>query len=165
MRFGLMEAVGETGSPDATNGMGRAWRAAWRGACDSAWDAGVRWSPVDTERGIAGRIAECLEAVTPEGESDFGAYLAELADHVTAGASDVRRAVAGTVARVVHPSRRRRETTRQCGLADVQMAVPGVIAQKNMMRVSKVRCRDTLEILATCRVRHASCKSWRLVFR
>ena len=24
-------------------------------------------------RGIAGRIAECLEAVTPEGESDFGA--------------------------------------------------------------------------------------------
>ena len=63
------------------------------------------------------------------------------------------------------PVRRRRETTRQCGLADVQMAVPGVIAQKNMMRVSKVRCRDTLEILATCRVRHASCKSWRLVFR
>ena len=59
----------------------------------------------------------------------------------------------------------RRETTRQCGLADVQMAVPGVIAQKNMMRVSKVRCRDTLEILATCRVRHASCKSRRLVFR
>ena len=99
-----MEAVGETGSPDATNGMGRAWRAAWREACDSAWDAGVRWSPVDTERGIAGRIAECLEAVTPEGESDFGAYLAELADHVTAGASDVRRAVAGTVARVVHLS-------------------------------------------------------------
>ncbi len=94
MRFGLMEAVGETGSPDATNGMGRAWRAAWREACDSAWDAGVRWSPVDTERGIAGRIAECLEAVTPEGEFDFGAYLAELADHVTAGASDVRRAVA-----------------------------------------------------------------------
>ena len=82
MRFGLMEAVGETGSPDATNGMGRAWRAAWREACDSAWGAGVRWSPVDTERGIAGRIAECLEAVTPEGESDFGAYLAELADHV-----------------------------------------------------------------------------------
>ena len=82
-----MEAVGETGSPDATNGMGRAWRAAWREACDSAWDAGVRWSPVDTERGIADRIAECLEAVTPEGESDFGAYLAELADHVTAGAS------------------------------------------------------------------------------
>lgn len=160
-----MEAVGETGSPEATNGMGWAWRAAWREACDSAWDAGVRWSPVDTERGIAGRIAECLEAVTPEGESDFGAYLAELADHVTAGASDVRRAVAGTVARVVCPSRRRRETTRQCGLADVQMAVPGVIAQKNMMRVSKVRCRDTLEILATCRVRHASCKSRRLVFR
>lgn len=59
---------------------------AWREACDSAWDVGVRWSPVDTERGIAGRIAECLEAVTPEGESDFGAYLAELADHVTAGA-------------------------------------------------------------------------------
>ncbi len=118
MRFGLMEAVGETGSPDATNGMGWAWRAAWREACDSAWDAGVRWSPVDTERGIAGRIAECLEAVTPEGESDFGAYLAELADHVTAGASDVRRAVAGTVARVVRPVRRRRETTRQCGLAD-----------------------------------------------
>ena len=160
-----MEAVGETGSPDATNGMGRAWRAAWREACDSAWDAGMRWSPVDTERGIAGRIAECLEAVMPEGESDFGAYLAELADHVTAGASDVRRAVAGTVARVVRPVRRRRETTRQCGLADVQTAVPGVIAQKNMMRVSKVRCRDTLEILATCRVRHASCKSWRLVFR
>lgn len=94
MRFGLMEAVGETGSPDATNGMGWAWRAAWREACDSAWDAGVRWSPVDTKRGIAGRIAECLEAVTPEGESDFGAYLTELADHVTAGASDVRRAVA-----------------------------------------------------------------------
>ena len=86
-------------------------------------------------------------------------------EHKQAGASDVRRAVAGTVARVVHPSRRRRETTRQCGLADVQMAVPGVIAQKNMMRVSKVRCRDTLEILATCRARHASCKSWRLVFR
>ena len=36
-----MEAVGETGSPDATNGMGWAWRAAWREACDSAWDAGV----------------------------------------------------------------------------------------------------------------------------
>lgn len=160
-----MEAVGETGSPDATNGMGWAWRAAWREACDSAWDASVRWSPVDTKRGIADRIAECLEAVTPEGESDFGAYLAELADHVTAGASDVRRAVAGTVARVVRPVHRRRETTRQCGLADVQMAVPGVIAQKNMMRVSKVRCRDTLEILATCRVRHASCKSRRLVFR
>lgn len=46
----------------------------------------MRWSAIDTERGIAGRIAECLEAVTPEGESDFGAYLAELADHVTAGA-------------------------------------------------------------------------------
>lgn len=103
---------------------------AWREACDSTWDVGVRWSPIDTERGIAGRIAECLEAVTPEGESDFGAYLAELADHVTAGASDVRRAVAETVARVVRPVRRRRETTRQCGLADVQMAVPGVIAQK-----------------------------------
>ena len=73
-----MEAVGETGSPDATNGMGWAWRAAWREACDSAWDAGVRWSPVDTERGIADRIAECLEAVTPEGESDFGAWRCSL---------------------------------------------------------------------------------------
>lgn len=45
-----------------TGADGERWIAAWREIADSAWDNGVRWGEIETDRDIARRIVDLLES-------------------------------------------------------------------------------------------------------
>ncbi|MBW3078570.1 transglutaminaseTgpA domain-containing protein [Bifidobacterium simiiventris] len=58
-------AVSDSGRNAGDDGDARAWLAAWSEICDTAWDAGIRWRPSDTERAIAERIADAIGTAQP----------------------------------------------------------------------------------------------------
>lgn len=50
-----------------TGADGERWIAAWREIVDSAWDNGVRWGEIETDRDIARRIVDLLESGSSAG--------------------------------------------------------------------------------------------------
>ncbi|MBE5065935.1 DUF58 domain-containing protein [Bifidobacterium saeculare] len=50
-----------------TGADGERWIAAWREIADSAWDNGVRWGEIETDRDIARRIVDLLESGSSAG--------------------------------------------------------------------------------------------------
>ncbi|KFI49114.1 transglutaminaseTgpA domain-containing protein [Bifidobacterium biavatii] len=64
------------------SGSRRGWLAGWAELCDSAWDAGLRWSDSDTDRTIGALIAERFGGALGSDAPDGGAV--DYARHVDA---------------------------------------------------------------------------------
>lgn len=116
-----------------TGADGERWIAAWREIADSAWDNGVRWGEIETDRDIARRIVDLLESGSSAG-TETVEQINRIAAQATAAAFGGTSEHAGDLAPIVESAA---ETMRAANAAPWYRRILGVLCPASLFRARR----------------------------
>lgn len=116
-----------------TGADGERWIAAWREIADSAWDNGVRWGEIETDRDIARRIVDLLESGSSAG-AETVEQVGRIAVQATAAAFGGTSEHAGDLAPIVESAV---EAMRAANAAPRYRRILGVLCPASLFRARK----------------------------
>lgn len=116
-----------------TGADGERWIAAWREIADSAWDNGVRWGEIETDRDIARRIVDLLESGSSAGAETIE-QVGRIAVQATAAAFGGTSEHAGDLAPIVESAV---EAMRAANAAPRYRRILGVLCPASLFRARK----------------------------
>lgn len=116
-----------------TGADGERWIAAWREITDSAWDNGVRWGEIETDRDIARRIVDLLESGSSAGTETIE-QVGRIAVQATAAAFGGTSEHAGDLAPIVESAA---ETMRAANAAPWYRRILGVLCPASLFRARR----------------------------
>lgn len=112
---------------------GERWIAAWREIADSAWDNGVRWGEIETDRDIARRIVDLLESGSSAG-TETVEQINRIAAQATAAAFGGTSEHAGDLAPIVGSAV---EAMRAANAAPRYRRILGVLCPASLFRARR----------------------------
>lgn len=113
-----------------TGADGERWIAAWQEIVDSAWDNGVRWGEIETDRDIARRIVDLLESGSSAGTETIE-QVGRIAVQATAAAFGGTSEHAGDLAPIVESAV---EAMRAANAAPRYRRILGVLCPASLFR-------------------------------
>ncbi|MGK4256534.1 transglutaminaseTgpA domain-containing protein [Bifidobacterium pullorum] len=116
-----------------TGADGERWIAAWREIADSAWDNGVRWGEIETDRDIARRIVDLLESGSSAG-TETVEQINRIAAQATAAAFGGTSEHAGDLAPIVGSAV---EAMRAANAAPRYRRILGVLCPASLFRARR----------------------------
>ena len=116
-----------------TGADGERWIAAWREIADSAWDNGVRWGEIETDRDIARRIVDLLESGSSAGTETIE-QVSRIAIQATAAAFGGTSEHAGDLAPIVESAV---EAMRAANAVPRYRRILGVLCPASLFRARK----------------------------
>ena len=116
-----------------TGADGERWIAAWREIADSAWDNGVRWGEIETDRDIARRIVDLLESGSSAGTETIE-QVGRIAVQATAAAFGGTSEHAGDLAPIVESAV---EAMRATNAAPRYRRILGVLCPASLFRARR----------------------------
>ncbi|MDM8322453.1 transglutaminaseTgpA domain-containing protein [Bifidobacterium pullorum] len=116
-----------------TGADGERWIAAWREIADSAWDNGVRWGEIETDRDIARRIVDLLESGSSAG-AETVEQINRIAVQAMSAAFGGTSEHAGDLAPIVESAA---ETMRAANAAPWYRRILGVLCPASLFRARR----------------------------
>ena len=116
-----------------TGADGERWIAAWQEIADSAWDNGVRWGEIETDRDIARRIVDLLESGSSAG-AETVEQINRIAVQAMSAAFGGTSEHAGDLAPIVESAA---ETMRAANAAPWYRRILGVLCPASLFRARR----------------------------